>query len=825
MKRALLVVYRSSQFKEMHQAALALKYSNEYIPIMLWPWTDLIKKEEVVLCEKEGIPCLDIKGNELDAMEMSSEEHSRSASLKTAIDNIKSFSILIKLPIYLLKLMRYMQKIKHFYGKYRPDILVLPCDHLEYETALFTRIARINNIPSVILPFTTVSSDDIARGYSGIPDRAVGFGLNWLVSKIYPKWVQERNGKKILRLPSYKILAYEWLGLAPAKPWVFNSGLANTIVVESEHILNNYLQEGLPAANLVLAGSFAGDNLYYAMNNRAENIKKLYAKLRLQDGKKMILCSLPGDLFANRASETEFSSYKEMIEFIISKLSDLSDFNIVINLHPSLDPSQLVYLERSGKVAFSSETLSNLFPLCDIFVSNVSSSIKWAVACGRPVVQYDVYRYGYKNYEKALGVVTLSEKSKYIDVIERLSKDQDYLKQMADRQAGCMEEWGMLDGKSGQRILALFDKLITKTQPLWRQISIVIFCQASADVQYVLTLYERNKDRLPISIYVVNSMNIYKYLKSLDLKTHKLELITYNRSLNYKNVIELWRERIRIKKLYSDNFKDLKGAEVYFFSHYYDWITAVIIKKISIFNNAYYIDHYEIDENEERAHNLTIKERLLLIVYYYLSGLKYEFSKRANVKILTFPYKKYPILKLNMPIAKSILSKYVYKISNLDDNAILLYERNQNGKDLMPAYEKTLMLIVKDLISSGYSIYIKPHPVAGYSKFLGNLKLKFIPDYIPGELLDTSGFSAITGIESVVLAKIAKHLNRPVFSLIEMFEFRSTEMKGIIRDYLMRQSGDKLKYAKSVKDIIEEMRERNSLDNRLNQETLNHATL
>ena len=50
---------------------------------------------------------------------------------------------------------------------------------------------------------------------------------------------------------------------------------------------------------------------------------------------------------------------------------------------------------------------SELVPLCDLYVASVSSTIRWAIACGKPVVNYDVYRYRYTDFISLDGVLII----------------------------------------------------------------------------------------------------------------------------------------------------------------------------------------------------------------------------------------------------------------------------------------------------------------------------------------------------------------------------------------------------------------------------------
>ena len=63
---------------------------------------------------------------------------------------------------------------------------------------------------------------------------------------------------------------------------------------------------------------------------------------------------------------------------------------------------------------------AELVPLCDVFVASISSTIRWAIACGKPVVNYDVYRYRYTDFIGVEGVLTCEEQDEFVSVLRRL---------------------------------------------------------------------------------------------------------------------------------------------------------------------------------------------------------------------------------------------------------------------------------------------------------------------------------------------------------------------------------------------------------------------
>jgi hypothetical protein len=94
-------------------------------------------------------------------------------------------------------------------------------------------------------------------------------------------------------------------------------------------------------------------------------------------------------------------------------------------------------------------------PLCDLYVASVSSTIRWAIACGKPVINYDVYQYGYADYVGVAGVLLVRTRMEFRDALRKLSGDASVRDKLAERQRNDSSRWGMLDGRSGRRIVAL----------------------------------------------------------------------------------------------------------------------------------------------------------------------------------------------------------------------------------------------------------------------------------------------------------------------------------------------------------------------------------
>jgi hypothetical protein len=464
MRRALVVIYRSSQFAEMKHIAIMLNKTDVYEVIVYFAWLDCIKEKEIKYCQKEGMLCISPSGTELvsTAGEIGKKRtivlpfHLLANLIQNILRGVISISPLIKQIFHYKKAVYSMGKI---IDKQKPDIIILPCDHLGYETATIIKAAKNNKIPTVIVPFTFISKNDIVNECMNDDSCDLGKYWNKFAGNLFPHWVFERGGKRALRLPAAKLIAMEFLGLAPPLPWVFNSGYADGIIVESNFIYKHYIKEGIPAGKLFMTGSLSNDVMSKIVSNAKGERNKILGEMGISEEQLVVLCAIPGDLTHQNGIKCEFKNYNELLEYMISALNSIKDHRVIISMHPSVNPNVYkIYQDRN--IIISKVDIVTLIPLCRLYISYVSGTIRWAIACGKPVILYDVYKNGCSDYSEIKGVIKVQEKGEFVPVLDRLLSDNTFYEQNKAEQIKISNNWGMMDGEAELRILKLFDLLI-----------------------------------------------------------------------------------------------------------------------------------------------------------------------------------------------------------------------------------------------------------------------------------------------------------------------------------------------------------------------------
>jgi hypothetical protein len=337
----------------------------------------------------------------------------------------------------------------------RYSAVILSEDNVELDTGIWTTIARRHGVRSIIVPYTMSDMAEFAESFVNHSAFQVGATYqNSLVARLFPEWTLQYKGSHFLRSTYGKVIAVELLGLKPPNPWIMNSGYADAIAVESVAMREYCLAASLPASQLVVTGSLADDIIAVGLNDMPRRRRALLEELGLPSEAPILLCALPPDQNTYNRPGCEFTSFDALAHFWGECLSEIPAWNVIVRPHPKTPPECLGVLRNRGITITYKETAA-VVPLCDLYVASVSSTIRWAIACGKPVINYDVYQYGYHDYDGLRGVVLANTRNEFRELLQEMTIDRDRRDAVAAAQRRDSGRWGRLDGLSGERMLAL----------------------------------------------------------------------------------------------------------------------------------------------------------------------------------------------------------------------------------------------------------------------------------------------------------------------------------------------------------------------------------
>jgi len=357
------------------------------------------------------------------------------------------------------------QYAKQLYEQLQPDLVIFGQEFPGSINALLIKLCNRDGVPTLIIPFAVGTTKEMVESLSDKPDYEVDRSvMNRLAAHFYPQWVNYYAGKALLRLPGRNILILEALELGPEHPWLPNNSKVTCIAVESAEMERYYRRMRFPNSQLRLTGA-AYDDLIASAKLRLPEVKQeLCLRLGLDRDKPILICAWPTNQFGSRNTPLEFSSYEQLCNAWAKALGDIqqhTEFSVVIRPHPVTDPDFLTGILRPYRLdqrVTDIDTLE-LVPISDLFIACVSSTLRWAISCGIPAINYDCYDYGYTDFDSAQGVFSVKRYGDFSSVLQQLAKNPSAYATARQAQQACAAEWGMHDGKSMQRILGLLGEL------------------------------------------------------------------------------------------------------------------------------------------------------------------------------------------------------------------------------------------------------------------------------------------------------------------------------------------------------------------------------
>lgn len=344
--------------------------------------------------------------------------------------------------------------------------------------------------------------------------------------------------------------------------------------------------------------------------------------------------------------------------------------------------------------------------------------------------------------------------------------------------------------------------------PFSNKKNIVIFCQAPADIPYVLTIYEEEKTHdCRIILVVVNVKGMYNFFKEINIKFEEIIFIPYELK-NLKKIYKIVHEKKRLTNLWNIHFKEMDNGIVYFFSRFEDWLTANFIYKFSLKEGikVTYANHYDHSASlfiEEKKSSF--KKFVYLLLLKNITGIKFK----ANIieKLPEFPIKNYKIKEIEPHIKEHVFQKYKYRIntniSPKDKLAKILFFISPCETNIynQANFDVTLTKILDILSTKNYRVIIKGHPRLGIPKQIDPNTFEILADYIPGEFIDVEGFDYCIGLHTTAICHYALMNQIPTYSLIKLFMPNNTKTYNSMIDYLKIQSKGTIKFIKSLSNL------------------------
>lgn len=342
------------------------------------------------------------------------------------------------------------------------EVLLLPEDVVGLVTPQAVRAARDLDIPSIILPYTIANQEEAFRSLAQNPQYQRRLLGNFVVSLFHARWVMSRGGTSLVRLPAPYIVGHVLTGTSPPDPWMMNSGFASCIAVESEVMAQYYRDGGIEDGRMQIVGALYDDVLARYRMHRSDERTVLRRELGLQGERPIILIGGCPNQLLGPVPGFDFKDLNELVDFLAQCLKSAhADCHVIVRPHPNY-PELGQMFETYGFVSTMVDT-ARLVALSDLYLAFASATIRWAIACGIPSINYDVFHYDYDDYKEVPGVWNAAAPDEVSQAIRSLLPGSASYEEARMRAEGEMTRWGTLDGQSARRITGLIEMLCAKS--------------------------------------------------------------------------------------------------------------------------------------------------------------------------------------------------------------------------------------------------------------------------------------------------------------------------------------------------------------------------
>lgn len=329
------------------------------------------------------------------------------------------------------------------------DAVVIPEDIVGPIWPVAVSAAHAANIPAVVCPYTLANQQEAIQSLKSEP--AFQTSANEIAVELHPEWRYRDADVDLVRLPSEHIFAHHGLGITPPDPWMMNSGFSDRILVDSQASFDYFRSGGIPSEQMTVTGSVSQDRMFDLRQHRDQHLERLRKDLELQSVKPLLLISGCPNQLSAQVPQCEFTTMEEVAAWVGASVEPLADhYHLVVRPHPNFIAFGEM-LSRFGVVS-TLEPTSSLVPLADLFVAFASATIRWAIACGIPTVNYDVFHYGYGDFASTTGVAGVTGSGEFTECVRGLTPGSGPWSSLAAAARADSARWSVMDGKGVARI-------------------------------------------------------------------------------------------------------------------------------------------------------------------------------------------------------------------------------------------------------------------------------------------------------------------------------------------------------------------------------------
>ncbi|WP_033068644.1 hypothetical protein [Thalassospira australica] len=349
-------------------------------------------------------------------------------------------------------------QLKKIISRLNPDAIILPEDVVGYNSPLLIKAGHELNIPSIILPYTIANEQEAFRSLAGNSHYHLNAPGNRTAGRLFPKWVKHANGLSLVRMPSPYIIGQVLTGTSPPNPWMMNSGFSNIIAVENDAMRDYYVSAGIPKTKIKVVGSVSDDHLAKFKLNKEQERLALKAELLIPGRKPLLVIGGCPDQSGSCPAGFEYKDFDDFVMRLAEALEPMKRYyDVIVRPHPN--NMRMGELLSAFGIQSTEIDTARLVALSDAYVAFASATVRWAISCEVPVLNYDLFHYDYDDFKGIPGVLHATSYDEVKQGLESFIPSCEKFVDLNKEIKKSASRWGILDGHSTDRIAALIDQV------------------------------------------------------------------------------------------------------------------------------------------------------------------------------------------------------------------------------------------------------------------------------------------------------------------------------------------------------------------------------
>jgi hypothetical protein len=321
--------------------------------------------------------------------------------------------------------------------------------------------ARQRGIPSVAVPFalSDPDADWMSRQSRKIFDPDCGWGVERLFKRRmrerYPTNIRVRNGEERMFLTAGQAWMLKRVKGGFDRPWAYGGGITHVATVFGEFDRRKQISLGVNPQKLYVTGQSSIDFLHHLSNSQSEVRMAVIQKYSLRESHPIIICAVPQYLEHGLLNEKE---HWALIDQLLGSLAT-TRANLVLSLHPRSRLQDYRELATAYGAIIANQPLIEIIAAADLFVSAMSSTVRWSIMLRTPTIVLDDFNQGGQSMFAGQGVRFVQRRDELPPLAARLLTDSDErekTKRLLDEQA---KELDPFDGFNSSRLVQLLKDL------------------------------------------------------------------------------------------------------------------------------------------------------------------------------------------------------------------------------------------------------------------------------------------------------------------------------------------------------------------------------